>query len=453
MMSTPHANSLHGPRRSSRRTKKDLNLVAAQGNVSSSETSPPTLAAKTASPKPLSTNEPKTKGQLVTSKKKQPPGPKKSNDGLESDHQNPYMQTASQTNLLSPDRRATPLKQAYAGPTFHSSPAASSLPMPSFYSKSLPTVSASPRSTTTNQLDGEGPADSDTETLMPVNFEGSTSRGREPSPLDFMFEAARKARDSPKAQSSDSRAGRLSPFDDVPKTTPRTPGDSSSESVFPFELDGNGGRSLSIGPSFATPYRDRIEALRSPKAQSITPLQGMVEKERREKSEALKRLLSNGSPQRSPHRPNMNNYFPDRASDDQFASPTFSRHQSGPSIPQSGIQHAPVPRHYFQDVPLVTQERQPPISRPVSSHLRREYQPDNYQAAVELDSDSGTSSHFPTALQNNRHSVSGQTIGNLGSGPDYSMPNQKTPVPTSHSAQKLEDDLRRVLKLDLTSNT
>ncbi len=178
----------------------------------------------------------------------------------------------------------------------------------------------------------------------------------------------------------------------------------------------------------------------------------MGEKQRREKSEALKRLLSNGSPQKSPHKPDMNNYFPDRAFDTQLTSPTFSRHRSGPPTPLSGTQHAPVPRHYFQDVPVATQEREPPISRPVSSHLRREYQPDNYQTRVELDSDSGTSSHFPAALQNNRRSVSGQTTGNLESRSHYSMPNQKIRVPTSHSAQKLEDDLRRVLKLDLTSS-
>ncbi|KAF7514293.1 hypothetical protein GJ744_000063 [Endocarpon pusillum] len=452
MMSAPLANSLQGPRRSPRRSKKDSNSMAAQSNVSSSEPSPPALAAKTAFSKPPSTNEPKPKSQATASKKKSQ-GSKKQNDGPESNRPKPYAQTSSQSNLLSPDRKATPLKQAYAGPTFHSSPAASSLPMPSFYSKSLPTVSASPRSTTTNQLDGEGPADSDAETLMPINSEGSTLRGREPSPLDFMFEAARKARNSPKTQSPDFRVGRLSPFDDIPKTTPQTPGDPSSESVFPFELDGNGGRSLSVDPSFATPYRDRIEALRSPKVQSVTPIQGMGEKERREKSEALKRFLTNGSPQSSPHKPDMNSYFSDRASDAQSASPTLSRHRSGPPTPQYGIQHGPVPRHYFQNVLVATPERGTPIPRPVSSHLRREYQPDDYQAPAELDSDSGASSCFPAALQNNRRSVSGQNIGNFGSRPQYSMPNQKIQMPSSHSAQKLEDDLRRVLKLDLTSST
>jgi Proline-rich nuclear receptor coactivator motif len=449
------------PRRSSRRPKKDANLTSAQSATPNSEPSPPALAEKAAAQK---RNEMQTKIHSTVPRKKSQAS-KLYPDSSESGQQLSNGHTPAQTNRTSPDRRATPLKQAYAGPTFHSSPAASTLPMPSFYSKSLPNVSASPASNPTSQLDGEGNRDSDTETSLLVPSVDSTSKCREPSPLDFMFEAARKARDSPKSQSPDYRAGRLSPFDDVSRTPSRTPGEASAESVFPFELDGNGGRSISIGPSFATPYKERLEALRSPK--SSTPAQDLDEKERKEKSEALKRLLINASQLRSPHKPEMNSYFPERALDSQTATPNSPhyRHHSGPSTPQPGTHHAPVPRHYFQNTtPGGAQERDPPFQRPISSHLRREYQPNNYPAAAELDSDSGTPPpHTQTASQsssnNHRHhhrTVSAQQVVNEAEARSYhASPNHKMQIAASsqqpHSAQKLEEDIRRVLKLDLTS--
>lgn len=454
-MSTPLANTSPGPRRSPRRPTKEPLALPSQGKTSNTEVSPPILAANTDSLNPSPTNEMVSNGPPSGPRKKSQ-GSKKQNDGPQSNRRPSHAQASSQNNLLSPDKKATPLKQAYAGSTFHSSPAASSLPMPSFYSKSLPTVTASPSMNSTAQLNGQEHPDSDTETLVPDDSEHSASKGRQPSPLDFMFEAARKARESPKLQSPDCRAGRLSPFDDIPKNRSRTPNDNSSESVFPFELDGNGGRSLPIGPSFATPYKDRMEALRSPKVQSNNLSQNLDEKERKEKSEALKRMLINASPLRSPHKPDMNSYFPDRAAETQSASPNLqrSRHQSGPPTPQSGIQHSPVPRHYSQNMPDNTQERDPPIQRPVSSHLRREFQPDSHRSPAELESDSGTPSDIPTGPRNNRYSLPGQTMNKLGGGrPPSSTSTSAMHTRSSHSAQKLEDELRRVLKLDLTSSS
>ena len=450
------------PRRSPRRSKKDPSFTSTQSATSNSEPSPPALADKAASQKK---HETQTKIQSTAPRKKSQVS-KVYPNGPESGQQLSNGQTSAQTNRTSPDKKATPLKQAYAGPTFHASPAASTLPMPSFYSKSLPTVSASPGLNPTTHLDGEGNRDSEIETSPQVPSGDCTSKRQEPSPLDFMFEAARKARDSPKTQSPDHRPGRLSPFDDFSRTPSRTPGEASAESVFPFELDGNGGRSMSIGPSFATPYKERLEALRSPK--TSTPTQDLDDKERKEKSEALKRLLINASQLRSPQKPEMNSYFPERALDSQSATPNSQRyrHHSGPSTPQPGTQHAPVPRHYFQNPPpAAAQERDPPFQRPISSHLRREYQPNNYPAAAELDSDSGTPPpHTHSASQNNnnnnnnhhRRSASAQQhVDNAEARSFYASPNHKMQIgglsQQPHSAQKLEEDIRRVLKLDLTS--
>ena len=450
-MSTPLATSSPPPRRSLRRPKLCAISTPAQGNMSGSETSSPIPSVQTTSPNLLPMTEANTKSPASRRRRKSQ-GSKKHNNGREASRRKSHAQTSSQTNLPSSDKKATPLKQAYAGPTFHSSPAASSLPMPSFYSKSLPTVSTSPPPTSTAQLDGQGHADSDTETLMPVHSEDPVPKGREPSPLDFMFDAARKARDSPRLQSRESRADCLSPFDDIPKTTSRTPGDISSESDFPFELDGSGGRSLSIGP-FATSHKDRTEALRSPNATSDTHTQDLDERERKEKTEAFNRFLANGSPLRMPQGPEMNNYFHERAAETPSASPKqhYNRNQSGAPTPQTGIQHALLPRHYSKDMPAPVQE--PPVQRPTSSHLRREYQPDNHQLLAMGDSIPETPPHIRTASWNNCHSVSGRTLNNLGVRSPHRETNSTIGTMSSQSAQKLEDDLRRVLKLDLTSST
>lgn len=454
-MSKSLANPPQAPRRSSRRPKKDPIPTTPQINSFHPENPLPTLPVKTSPSTSPPTGSKNGKNHASAARKKAL-GPKKQTNGSESSQSTSQGQTVSQSNLLSPNKKATPLKQAYAGPTFHASPAASSLPMPSFYSKSLPAVTAGTSLSSNTQLDGQGPPEPDMESIMPNRSEDAATKAREPSPLDFMFEAARKARESPKTQSPDIRAARLSPFDETPRNGSRTPGDSSSESVFPFELDSNGGRALSIGPSFATPYKDRMDALRSPRAHSMTPLLDLDEKERREKSEALKRLLINASPLRSPQNPDMKSYFPDLGVQTQPASPHVQRRRqkSGPPISQSGFQHAPVAQNHLQSIPTTVQERNSPVQqRPISSHLRREYQPHHHQAPAELVSDSSTPPRISPALQTNRQSIANPTMNNCGRQSHYPDTTTKIQTRSAYSAQKLEDDLRRVLNLDLTSNS
>lgn len=473
-MSAPVAKSSQGPRRSPRRHKSDALSIDDQSKAFNSDASPSRPAARSAYSNPSHVNGIDTKGQASAPRRKSQ-GSKKHNNASQTSRNPSYAQQSSQTNLISPERKTTPLKQAYAGPTFHSSPAASSLPLPSFYSKSLPTVTASPPpastfqldgqanaevsppSTSTTQLDGQASADSDAETLVPIRSEDSAIKAREPSTLDFMFEAARRARSSPRGQSPDFRAGRLSPFDDAPKNGSRTPGESSSDLVFPLELEGNGRRFLPIGPAFSTPYKERMEALRASKAQSVTSPQTMDEKERKEKGDALKRLLINASPLRSPQRSDTNNYFVDRAPESQTASQNYQlrRHHSGPSTPYSGNLYASTTSQNLQNIqnmPASTLERDLPIPRPISSRLRREYQPDNQHSPAELDSGSATPPQMLTAQQDNRRSVTGQTVHNFAECNPYSTTTSKMQASSSYSAQKLEDDLRRVLKLDLASS-
>lgn len=195
---------------------------------------------------------------------------------------------------------------AFAGATFHASPAPSSLPLPSFFTKtnSPGTPSARPASGLSQQ---PSPPASDTELPSATATNGtsaSSAGGRNPlfptggarippprdeSPLDLLFRADRAEKErnrrassanlygapvgpfSPPLQSqalADNANSHTFPRDfaqhqqQQPQST-RRPGPTlrtSSSGISAAELDGTPGQP--IGPAFATPFQDRIRAAR-----------------------------------------------------------------------------------------------------------------------------------------------------------------------------------------------
>ena len=105
----------------------------------------------------------------------------------------------TQTNLQPsghPTATATPKRStAYAGPTFHASPAASALPIPKFFAKSAQRPPSQPESSASSDT-GSSPISS-----PPSPTPVSPSRGlvqdlatRQESPLDILFKADREER-------------------------------------------------------------------------------------------------------------------------------------------------------------------------------------------------------------------------------------------------------------------
>lgn len=91
---------------------------------------------------------------------------------------------------------ATPAKQAYAGPTFHASPAPSSLPMPRFFSKAQSLPANSALAPTEEALPhGASPTKNPPPSPSPVVAANATVPQapipREASPLDLLFNAHR----------------------------------------------------------------------------------------------------------------------------------------------------------------------------------------------------------------------------------------------------------------------
>lgn len=160
----------------------------------------------------------------------------------------------------------TPAKtptQAYAGPTFHASPAPSSLPMPKFFSKSVPEVDK------TKGLTARMEQEASEEAISPEGSEGSPTREKaervqqltkEESPLDIFFRADREEKARARQASSSSPLHNVVPSIQEPRAVDhppvfpspsldhvrhhsRHPTNGSSNGLFPMELGDEGSNS------------------------------------------------------------------------------------------------------------------------------------------------------------------------------------------------------------------
>lgn len=202
---------------------------------------------------------------------------------------------------------ATPIKQAYAGPTFHASPAASTLPMPKFFSKSMPSQAAASGLQARLEAEHEGSESSTSESERPP-FPPSPAApfAREQSPLDLFFNAHRAER--ARQHSSDigltasNSTSQLS-LEQLGSGTPHTPpyprpsqpqsrqsnATPSGKEMFMMELDGAGEHDESDVPGPRVPFKDRI----NPTKAAAGPQPSMRDDEtyRQAQSQALKKLL------------------------------------------------------------------------------------------------------------------------------------------------------------------
>ncbi|PBP17717.1 proteophosphoglycan 5 [Diplocarpon rosae] len=203
----------------------------------------------------------------------------------------------------------TPSTAAYAGSTFHASPAPSALPIPSFYSRSVPD---SPGLQGLKSL--KGAALPTANSTPPRTTQSVKQPPREESPLDFFFKADReekaRARDatSTKAFAPVNGPPLESPLRyDTPPVRPNltrpnlnrgSEGSSNrtySSGIFAMELDGDGVSGTPLGPAFSTPYSERINAARSANHSGTYFEQPPLEPQSSiDRSEALKAYLFSG---------------------------------------------------------------------------------------------------------------------------------------------------------------
>lgn len=255
---------------------------------------------------------------------------------------------------------------AFAGATFHASPAPSSLPIPSFLAKALD----SPGLKSNGRENQEpSPPATDTEPPTPQHRIVKAEITREESPLDIFFKADRAEKErarrassanifstmprpfSPPPQSQSPQEARTVPNGPSSLRTrrPGGPQRTTSSGISSVELDGTPGKPM--GPSFSTPYQERIRAARSAqKPQQQQPIQILQRKSpasppdqggaSEELSNKLKRFLA------IPTEPEDGNIQTDRTvtATSTTTSSTFQTSGQRPASTSYGVQSIPA-RH------------------------------------------------------------------------------------------------------------
>ncbi|KAJ8064357.1 hypothetical protein OCU04_006701 [Sclerotinia nivalis] len=348
--------------------------------------------------------------------------------------------------------------QVYAGPTFHASPAPSALPMPSFYSKSVPESPAIRTGSAIKEPDSS--ADESSQTPSSAQMFSDLSH-REESPLDLFFKADKREKaEKIRARSTNSNTtGSVRPFN-PPLASPgdtRTPRQPTSQyrnknmptsrgsasSMFSMELDGSNSSGLPLGPAFSTPYNERIKAARK----TSSPLQPhhpspSNSQSSLDKSEQLKAyLFSEG--------PSTNGNLGPALSLTTNSAMSYQGGQSSPVGPRSaGLPgRSPQMNYKFKGDSRSSGD----IPKSARSGLRQEVSPTKTPTRTPDRANSyGPSQNLSQIYGNNF-----PTVNNLNSATQVT---DSSPVPQVSSGtipgtgnpdyRGMENDLRRILKLD-----
>ena len=399
---------------------------------------------------------------------------------------------------LTPGRtNGTPL-QAYAGPTFHASPAASSLPMPKFFSKSVP---AAEKGASLSSIMGKEVLDSSPESPYNENEESPTlekaqrlgeNQVREESPLDIFFKADRreKEKQQPKippgtpnglinnmqlpSTLNTSSGFRLSMDKDMRHHSRHATGSSVGE-LFPLDMDdGTQNKKSHVQKTSENSPGFFNSSLRPSSAPPNSNKQGdSEEEERKAKTLLLKKLLM--SPQLQ--HPAATSSWSEVSREQNITSIReqlpYGRPPAGRSLSGSPT---PTPSHdstssyrslkQTESLPLLQnlmkakeKSTNSPLPRYDSSSLRKEVTLPISPMRKNIPEFPAT----PTGVQGSKQHLSSgshisQNTGTIRSSsflPDFSSSNKifhgmdDTPIQSSNSTSSMEDDLRRILKLNV----
>lgn len=436
-----------GPRNNRRTPKRNTTPHTQKGPLLST---PPSSPPRNLSPGGVATdssnNAKSSKKKSIRSAKK-PQDIPKSSPAYNSGHRHSSSQP---NNVTTPQLKDSP---HYAGPTFHASPAPSALPMPSFFSKSVPDSDLEPAL----ELENENvEAEPDLETTPskpksrpPINHKPNST------PLDFLFKAAVEARGSKPQRSPETNPRITSPQTDS-KAVPHRSYNGQTNGIFPLEMENHETQNLNIGPSFAPSYKDRMDALRSTstpsQATTSQPTADLDEDQRRAKTEALKSLLLNPRPQRPPSSPHV---VHDQTNSPRRPGPSTVPHFATPlratSGPPATISHNFVPEQKQATAGNVVRpqssSKQP--NRTPQSALRREVSSSGPGDMANVQD--GFPARHSSYNQSNCNGYRAQEsrysspITQASTGPCASP---AEPSPQPRDTKKMEDDLRRILKLD-----
>ena len=386
---------------------------------------------------------------------------------------------------------ATPFKeQAYAGPTFQASPAPSSLPVPKFFSKSVPNVAA--HQSLEARMAGEKTPEQ--EHSSPESDPVSQTRATQQTPLDMFFKADKAEKEEKRRSGSmlspEMAARQISPANS------RTSWQQSGKSSFLRELDSDNEPMLS--PKTVPQNQRPPLTHRASSSPGLKAADADSESEKEAYTQNLKDLLFNNinSPPRQrlmpPHNQQRAHSNP-RDTENMFHTPSpFQRSTSGPSTPTPSEQQNHYSLHYGNRnlSPLFKAARGETPARP--SGLRQQelasdlspttnYHPNvppESQQPPQIEPNSFSRNYLDHQIQTNRPATLPQLPYSNGNAPNSNM-NYTRPVSdsasqrgvvqpgdsgsgsgssasprtggASHDIRTMEDDLRRMLNLNVLS--
>ncbi|KAI4161005.1 MAG: hypothetical protein LQ342_005290 [Letrouitia transgressa] len=367
---------------------------------------------------------------------------------------------------LTPGKKNVTPSRPYAGPTFHASPAASSLPIPKFYSKSVPELNKAPSMQTMMEkevLDSSSDHSGNSPTPG-FSQRAGEQQTREKSPLDIFFQAdrqekekKRKEKESAIATASEGKSAATdSPNCAEPLSTylaktrhHSRQSTNGSAGLFPLEMDDKATIPASHEKAASDPtpstaeLHPRDSALRNI---SETPEQ---EKQRKAKTEALKKfLLSQTTRSVQITQPLL--------SDGTFEIP--SSHRSNPESSQASLAQA----LQKPSSPLLHKQLAAAAIRKISTPPRPVSTLRQGHSASDL-SDRGHALELPATPtpSRTRHTQDYSQNSCNVTLPGKNPPSTSTtaskqqqsalasqPIRDSSPFKTMEDDLRRILKMD-----
>ena len=367
----------------------------------------------------------------------------------------------------------TPSK-LYAGPNFHASPAASSLPLPKFFSKSVPNVDKVTSLTSMLEQEKQSSTSNSDETPSKGAVTPEPIRTqREESPLDVLFRADRQARVQgtqarPNALTDRQRssASYLTPsaeFPLGPRTTrhhTRHHTDSSTNGIFPLEMDKAPSQPLEHSPAINFATRTITSATKT-NDKPVDSQNGQ--------SAALTKLLNFNlsQPQKSDPQKVGGLTEPATPSPKPKMSRSSARLSGTPPLFPNGLDGLVGKTNQERQAALLAlAEKQismppyPTSQRPPSSSLRKEMKMP--ESPVTSQNQHPPSTPTPFAMSERQGSWpknqrAPATTGHISTIPTVhsgnAQPSFASPTKDRQSSMKsMEDDLRRILKLDVLTS-
>jgi hypothetical protein len=344
----------------------------------------------------------------------------------------------------------TPSTPAFAGPTFHASPAPSALPIPSFYSRSVP---ESPGIKGLKAFKEPSSSDSTTPPPAPV------SNHREESPLDLFFRADReekaRARSASSAQSAVAVSAPFRPPSESPHTSQTPPASTghsrlrqsskmSPSGMFAMELEGSASPGVPYGPAFSTPYAERITAARASLAFSASK-EGA---QKTSSSEALKAYLFAGPQQSSPTPSSSSGLSSSRTStasaEPRNTPPLFGGSRGNGTSPFSKVNNYPASQEF-----KTPSTHGPKTSGRPSSGLRQEVTPTKTPTKTP-DRNANYATSTPSRIYARPSDANDfiSTFTRSAVSPIPASPYGASPVNKPGDLKDMEDSLRKMLKLE-----